>query len=102
MFQKIRKTTGKPFLNGELEDQKRTMFFRVFAIDVSGKTRLGGSARKAGMDEAARRFEQINRPDGVIMNLMLTVRLQIPFAAINDEFCKRKIEKPVRSILEHP
>jgi hypothetical protein len=47
-------------------------FFRLFAIDVGQPCipRWGvGMARKAGMDEAARRFNVIGRPEGVIVNL---------------------------------
>jgi hypothetical protein len=47
-------------------------FFRVHAFDVMN-TRFHkwgvGYARKTGMDEAVRRFNLIDRPDGVIVNL---------------------------------
>lgn len=81
-------------------------FFRVFAIDVSGCTTEDwgvGSARKTGMDEAVRRFEQINRPDGVIMNLDADCTVAGNyFEAINDEFCNRKDRKACSVYFEHP
>jgi len=81
-------------------------FFRLFAIDMSNCTTKDwgvGSARKTGMDEAVRRFGQLNRPDGVIMNLDADCTVAGNyFAAINDEFCHRKERKACSVYFEHP
>jgi Glycosyl transferase family 2 len=47
-------------------------FFRLFAFNIERFTVAGwgvGLARKTGMDEAVRRFNSIDKPDGVILNL---------------------------------
>ncbi len=47
-------------------------FFRLFAFSTDQSSMAGwgvGLARKTGMDEALRRFDRINKPDGVILNL---------------------------------
>jgi hypothetical protein len=47
-------------------------FFRLFAFLIEQSAIAGwgvGLARKTGMDEALRRFDRINKPDGVILNL---------------------------------
>ncbi|NMC37889.1 MAG: glycosyltransferase family 2 protein [Bacteroidales bacterium] len=47
-------------------------FFRTYPIDAdtSAFSKWGvGMARKAGMDEAARRFDSLERPEGIILNL---------------------------------
>jgi hypothetical protein len=47
-------------------------FFRLFAFNIERFSVAGwgvGLARKTGMDEAVRRFDSIDKPDGVILNL---------------------------------
>jgi glycosyltransferase involved in cell wall biosynthesis len=47
-------------------------FFRLFAFIAATGTFKGwgvGLARKTGMDEAVRRFDYLQKPDGVILNL---------------------------------
>jgi hypothetical protein len=41
----------------------------IFAPDVNPKFAGAGMARKIGMDEAIRRFDAVNKPDGVIVSL---------------------------------
>jgi hypothetical protein len=63
----------KTFQNIESwKKENSNCFFRLFAFMVSNPSVSGwgvGLARKTGMDEAIRRFNSINRPDGVILNL---------------------------------
>lgn len=47
-------------------------FFRLFAFNIERFSVAGwgvGLARKTGMDEAVRRFDSIDKPEGVILNL---------------------------------
>ena len=59
----------------QLKDYKKTFIdskIRIYPIiieDVPKKHAGVGNARKAGMDEAARRFEKINNPFGIIVSL---------------------------------
>lgn len=41
----------------------------IYASEVNAKHAGAGMARKIGMDEAIRRFNSLNRPDGVIISL---------------------------------
>jgi hypothetical protein len=81
-------------------------FFRLYAIDLGRPLikRWGvGLARKVGMDEAVRRFNIIDRPDGVIVNLDAdcTVRDNY-FVALENEFLNRKERKGCSIYFEHP
>ena len=52
--------------------EHKDCFFRLFAFNTGEHSLSGwgvGLARKTGMDEALRRFNSIDRPDGVILNL---------------------------------
>ena len=52
-----------------------------------------GLARKTGMDEAVRRFNQIERPDGVILNLDADCQVEKNyFVSVCDELLKRNGE----------
>ena len=59
----------------DIESWKKTnnsCFFRLFAFNADHPDIKGwgvGLARKTGMDEAVRRFNSINKPEGVILNL---------------------------------
>ena len=63
----------KTFINIESWKRENTdCFFRLFAIIIEQSSVRGwgvGLARKTGMDEAIRRFNFINKPEGVIINL---------------------------------
>ena len=58
-----------------IESWKKTnnnSFFRLFAFNVEHNLVSGwgvGLARKTGMDEAIRRFNIIDKPDGIILNV---------------------------------
>ncbi|MBM3420235.1 MAG: glycosyltransferase [Bacteroidetes bacterium] len=60
---------------GAIREWQRTageQFFRLFVLDAGQPGIKGwgvGAARKTGMDEAVRRFEVVNNPDGVILSL---------------------------------
>lgn len=58
-------------INGWKRDNQNPLF-RLFVFDA-GKPEIKGwgvgTARKAGMDEAVRRFDHINKPDGVVVSL---------------------------------
>jgi hypothetical protein len=81
-------------------------FFRLFAINLgqpSIKCWGVGLARKAGMDEAAKRFNIIDRPDGVIVNLDADCTVQDNyFVTIENELLKRKERKGCSIYFEHP
>jgi hypothetical protein len=50
----------------------KSCFFRLYVFEIEQFSVAGwgvGLARKTGMDEAVRRFDEINKPDGVILNL---------------------------------
>ena len=62
-----------------------------------------GLARKTGMDEAVRRFNQINKPDGVILNLdadCLVARNY--FVSVYNEFLRKKERSACSIYFEHP
>ena len=53
----------------EQNNNKQIQFFAVGPVVLKKKWAGAGLARKRGMDEAVRRFQQINRPDGIIVSL---------------------------------
>jgi len=81
-------------------------FFRLFIFEVKHPAPSGwgvGMARKTGMDEAVRRFDSINRPEGIILNLDAdcTVEKNYLKAVYNELFLKK--EASACSIyFEHP
>jgi hypothetical protein len=81
-------------------------FFRIFALNL-GQPLINawgvGLARKAGMDEAVRRFNIIDRKDGVIVNLDADCTVQENyFIAIENELLRRKERKGCSIYFEHP
>jgi hypothetical protein len=81
-------------------------FFRLFVI-ITGESPVSGwgvgLARKTGMDEAVRRFDSINKPEGVIVSLDAdcTVGKNYFLAIFLDLF--KKSERSACSIrFEHP
>jgi glycosyltransferase involved in cell wall biosynthesis len=80
-------------------------FFRLFAfiIDTSFKGWGVGLARKTGMDEAVRRFNSIDNPEGIILNLDADCLVEKNyFLAVYKELSGR-IERSACSIcFEHP
>ena len=69
-------------------------FFRLFAF-MAGQTSISGwgvgLARKTGMDEAVRRFNTINNPEGVILNLDADCMVEKNyFVSVYNELLKKK------------
>jgi hypothetical protein len=81
-------------------------FFRLYAINLGQpdiKSWGVGLARKAGMDEATKRFNIIDKPDGVIASLDAdcTVK-QNYFITLENDLLKRKDRKGCSIYFEHP
>jgi hypothetical protein len=86
--------------------ENRDHFFRVYPINL-GQPDFAewgvGLARKAGMDEALRRFNIIDRPDGIIVNLDADCRVQDNyFRALENDFLLKKERKACSITFEHP
>ena len=81
-------------------------FFRLYTIDAdsSGLKDWGvGLARKTGMDEAVRRFETLNRPDGIILNLDADCTVDRNyFRVVFDELSGWKKRSACSIYFEHP
>ncbi len=81
-------------------------FFNLHIIDgpllwSSGWT--VGIARKTGMDEAVRRFDRINKPDGIILNLDADCKVKNNyFTAVYYEMYDRKDRSACSIYFEHP
>jgi hypothetical protein len=93
----------------EIESWKKEhsgCFFRVFVIDLTSVRMEGwgvGMARKAGMDEALRRFDQIKKPDGIILNLDADCKVKPDyFTAVYCEMINRKDRSACSIYFEHP
>ena len=88
------------------KSKNRNCFFPLFSFfaDSLGMNRWGvGLARKTGMDEAVRRFNDIDMPGGVILNLDAdcTVREDY-FVAICNELFRKKERSACSIYFEHP
>jgi len=81
-------------------------FFDLFVIDVTSEKsyRWGvGLARKTGMDEAVRRFNLLNKPDGIILNLDADCRVKSNyFTVVYGEMHDRKDRSACSIHFEHP
>jgi hypothetical protein len=81
-------------------------FFRTFALNLGQPAIKGwgvGHARKAGMDEALRRFNIIDKPEGVIINLDADCTVQDNyFVSVESELLRRKDRKGCSVYFEHP
>jgi hypothetical protein len=81
-------------------------FFRLFVIDVTDDEPEGwgvGMARKTGMDEAVRRFELLNNPGGIILNLDADCKVKGNyFSAVYKEMHGRKEKSACSIYFEHP
>lgn len=53
----------------KLNDRNNLKLFAIYAPSIKEKFAGAGMARKIGMDEAIRRFNSINKPDGLIVSL---------------------------------
>lgn len=80
-------------------------FFRLFTVIADPKpvSRWGvGLARKTGMDEAVRRFDIINNPGGVILNLDADCLVADNYlVAVYDELLRRKERSACSIYFEH-
>jgi len=81
-------------------------FFRLFIFDVEHPAPSGwgvGMARKTGMDEAVRRFESINKPEGIILNLDADCSVEKNyFVAVYNELFRKKETTACSIYFEHP
>lgn len=81
-------------------------FFRLFVFDAGQPSidKWGvGLARKAGMDEALRRFNSIGKPEGVIVSLDADCIVEKNyFASICDNLLKKKEHSACSIYFEHP
>jgi hypothetical protein len=97
----------KSILNTQLWKKEHTdCFFNLFIIDVtSGKPDNWGVglARKTGMDEALRRFNILNKPDGIILNLDADCKVaQNYFTAVYSEMHNKNNRSACSIYFEHP
>lgn len=81
-------------------------FFRLFAIIIEQPSVRGwgvGLARKTGMDEAIRRFNVINKPDGVIINLDADCTVERNyFLSISRDLLAKNDRSACSIYFEHP
>jgi hypothetical protein len=80
-------------------------FFRIYAINLGQPAIKGwgvGIARKAGMDEAVRRFNEIDRTDGLIVNLDADCTVQDNYLlTLESELLNKKERKACSIYFEH-
>lgn len=93
-------------INIESWKRNHSGFFSLFVVEATPfvKEKWGvGMARKMGMDEAVRRFNRIDRPEGVILCLDAdcTVKKNY-FTAVYDELLTRKDRSACSIYFEHP
>jgi hypothetical protein len=81
-------------------------FFRVYAILAGPVPFRGwgvGMARKTGMDEAVRRFNAINKPGGIILNLDADCLVESNYlVSVYNEFAVRNNRSACSIYFEHP
>jgi hypothetical protein len=81
-------------------------FFRLFVFNAGQPSIDGwgvGLARKTGMDEALRRFDKINKPDGVIVSLDADCKVaKNYFTALSEDLQKKKGRSACSIYFEHP
>jgi glycosyltransferase involved in cell wall biosynthesis len=80
-------------------------FFRLFSFIVSPVIAGWGVglARKTGMDEAVRRFNCINKPEGIILNVDADCQVQKNyFKAVYSELLLQKERSACSIYFEHP
>jgi hypothetical protein len=88
------------------KEKNRNCFFRLFvfmAVKPSVKGWGVGMARKTGMDEALRRFNTLNNPDGVILSLDADCIVEKNyFVSVYEELLKVKSRSACSIYFEHP
>jgi glycosyltransferase involved in cell wall biosynthesis len=81
-------------------------FFRLFALEVEEKPVSGwgvGLARKTGMDEAVYRFNLIDNPSGVILNVDADCTVSSNyFVEVNKELFQKNERTACSIYFEHP
>lgn len=81
-------------------------FFRLYILNLGQPSikRWGvGLARKSGMDEALKRFNSIDKPEGVIVNLDADCTVAVNyFQEIEKELLKEKDKNGCSICFEHP
>jgi len=86
--------------------ENKNSFFRLFAFSTGIPTIEGwgvGLARKTGMDEAIRRFDRINNPDGVILSLDADCTVEKNYmVAVYNELLIKKERAACSVFFEHP
>jgi len=85
--------------------ENQNCFFRLFAF--TAETSVSGwgvgLARKTGMDEAVRRFNIINNPEGIILNLDADCLVEKNyFESVHDNLLLRKDRAACSVYFEHP
>jgi hypothetical protein len=94
------------FENIESWKKKADCFFRLFAFNAdqpSIKDWGAGLARKTGMDEAVRRFNTIDKPEGVVVSLDADCLVaKNYFTAIYNDLLQRKDRSACSIYFEHP
>ena len=82
------------------------IFFRLFVFEAKHHFISGwgvGLARKTGMDEAVRRFNSIDKPDGIILNLDADCTVEKNyFLAVSNELLKKDNLAACSIYFEHP
>jgi len=85
--------------------ENRNCFFRLFAFTVESSVKGWGVglARKTGMDEAVRRFNRIDNPEGVILNLDADCLVgKNYFVSVHNDLLMRKERAACSIYFEHP
>ncbi len=81
-------------------------FFRIYAFEAETLNIKGwgvGLARKTGMDEAARRFNALDKPEGVILCLDADCLVEKNyFISVYNELLQRKERSACSIYFEHP
>jgi len=84
----------------------KNCFFRLYVFEVEQFSVAGwgvGLARKTGMDEAVRRFDEINKADGVILNLDADCTVENNYLeVVYNELLNKKEVSACSIYFEHP
>jgi hypothetical protein len=86
--------------------KQNNSFLRLFSFDAGQPEIEGwgvGLARKTGMDEALRRFNAIDKPEGVIVSLDADCTIEKNYlVSISDDLLGKKNQKACSIYFEHP
>lgn len=95
----------KTISNIESWKKEHKPFFRLFYFHAEPLSREWGVglARKTGMDEALRRFDKLNKPEGIILCLDADCTVSPDyFTAVYNDFYLKKERKSCSLYFEHP